>query len=231
MPALTMRIWIIQIKNTLIMKKKYNEIRNEYKSKKLSKKDVDPDPFKQFIQWMDEAIKSDVKEPTAMSLATAGRNLQPSNRIVLLKEIENGGFIFFSNYESKKGHQLIENPYGSLLFFWPELEKQIRIEGRIEKTSKEISDNYYLTRPAKKRIGAWASPQSKEISNRTYLEKLQDEYEKKFKGNPHIRPENWGGYILIPYAFEFWQGRPNRLHDRIEYYLDDNDWKIRRLAP
>jgi len=213
------------------MEKKFDSIRNEYRKKKLNKKDVHPDPFKQFVDWMDQAIKSGVKEPTAMSLASAGKNSMPSNRIVLLKEIQNQGFIFFSNYESKKGHQLTENPYGSILFFWPELEKQIRIEGRIEKTPKEISDNYYLTRPAKRRIGAWASPQSREISNRKHLEKLQLEYEKKFEGEAPKRPDNWGGYVLIPYTFEFWQGRPNRLHDRIEYYFDDNDWKIRRLAP
>ncbi len=213
------------------MKKKYNEIRNEYQSKKLSKKDVHADPFQQFVQWMDEAIKAGIKEPTAMSLATTGKNLLPTNRIVLLKEIQNQGFIFFTNYESKKGYQLAENPYGSLLFFWPELERQIRIQGRIEKTSKEISDNYYLTRPAKRRIGAWASPQSQEIPNRKYLEELQTEYEKKFEGKPPQRPDNWGGFILMPYTFEFWQGRPNRLHDRIEYYLDDCDWKLRRLAP
>ena len=213
------------------MEKKFDSIRNEYRKKKLNKKDVHPDPFKQFVDWMDQAIKSGVKEPTAMSLASAGKNSMPSNRIVLLKEIQNQGFIFFSNYESKKGHQLTENPYGSILFFWPELEKQIRIEGRIEKTPKEISDKYYLTRPAKRRIGAWASPQSREIPNRKHLEDLQAEYEKKFEGKAPHRPDNWGGYILIPYTFEFWQGRPNRLHDRIEYYLDDNDWKIRRLAP
>jgi pyridoxamine 5'-phosphate oxidase len=213
------------------MKKNYDTIRNEYQNKKLSKKDVHADPFQQFVQWMDEAIKAKIKEPTAMSLATTGKNLLPTNRIVLLKEIQNQGFIFYTNYESKKGYQLAENPYGSLLFFWPELERQIRIQGRIEKTSKEISDNYYLTRPAKRRIGAWASPQSKEIPHRKYLEKLQSEYEKKFEGKPPQRPDNWGGYILIPYTFEFWQGRPNRLHDRIEYYLDDNDWKLRRLAP
>ncbi|MGM0504479.1 MAG: pyridoxamine 5'-phosphate oxidase [Bacteroidota bacterium] len=213
------------------MEKKYDEIRNEYQKKKLQKKDVHADPFKQFIHWMDEAIKAGVKEPTAMSLATTGKNSLPSNRIVLLKEVQNQGFIFFSNYESKKGHQLTENPYGSILFFWPELERQIRIEGRIEKTSKEISDNYYLTRPAKRRIGAWASPQSREIPNRKHLEDLQTEYEKKFEGEPPQRPDNWGGYILMPYTFEFWQGRPNRLHDRIEYYLDDSDWKLRRLAP
>ncbi|MFO7842541.1 MAG: pyridoxamine 5'-phosphate oxidase [Bacteroidales bacterium] len=213
------------------MEKKYDEIRNEYQKKKLQKKDVHADPFKQFIHWMDEAIKAGVKEPTAMSLATTGKNSLPSNRIVLLKEVQNQGFIFFSNYESKKGHQLTENPYGSILFFWPELERQIRIEGRIEKTSKEISDNYYLTRPAKRRIGAWASPQSREIPNRKHLEDLQTEYEKKFEGEPPQRPDNWGGYILMPYTFEFWQGCPNRLHDRIEYYLDDSDWKLRRLAP
>ncbi|MGC9375114.1 MAG: pyridoxamine 5'-phosphate oxidase [Bacteroidales bacterium] len=213
------------------MKKKYDAIRNEYQNKKLSKKDVHADPFQQFVQWMDEAIKAEIKEPTAMSLATAGKNLLPTNRIVLLKEIQNQGFIFFTNYESKKGYQLAENPYGSLLFFWPELERQIRIQGRIEKTSKKISDNYYLTRPAKRRIGAWASPQSQEIPNRKYLEELQTEYEKKFEGKPPQRPDNWGGFILMPYTFEFWQGRPNRLHDRIEYYLDDNDWKLRRLAP
>lgn len=218
-------------KHTPAMIKKYDKIRNEYKKKKLSKKIVHPDPFKEFTLWMDEAIKSGVIDPTAFSLATAGKNLQPSNRIVLLKEIQNGGFIFFTNYKSKKGHQLAENPYGSMLFFWPELEKQIRIEGRIEKTSKEISDSYYLTRPAKRRIGAWASPQSKEIPNREYLEKLQADYEKKFEGKPPERPDHWGGFILIPYTFEFWQGRANRLHDRIEYYLDDNDWKLRRLAP
>ncbi|MDY6800243.1 MAG: pyridoxamine 5'-phosphate oxidase [Bacteroidota bacterium] len=213
------------------MKKKYDKIKNEYQNKKLSKKDVHADPFQQFVQWMDEAIKAEIKEPTAMSLATTGKNLLPTNRIVLLKEIQNQGFIFFTNYESKKGYQLTENPYGSILFFWPELERQIRIQGRIEKTSKEISDNYYLTRPAKRRIGAWASPQSQEISNRKYLEELQSEYEKKFEGKPPHRPDNWGGFILMPYTFEFWQGRPNRLHDRIEYYLDDSDWKLRRLAP
>ncbi|MEE4197486.1 MAG: pyridoxamine 5'-phosphate oxidase [Bacteroidales bacterium] len=213
------------------MEKKFDSLRNEYMKKKLSKKDVHPDPFKQFVKWMDEAIKAGVYEPTAMSLATTGKNLLPSNRIVLLKEIMDQGFVFFTNYESKKGHQLAENPYGSILFFWPELEKQIRIEGRIEKTPREISDNYYLTRPAKRRIGAWASPQSREIPHRDHLEKLQADYEKKFAHHPPHRPENWGGFMLIPYTFEFWQGRPNRLHDRIEYYFDDNDWKIRRLAP
>ncbi|HAF27610.1 MAG TPA: pyridoxamine 5'-phosphate oxidase [Bacteroidales bacterium] len=213
------------------MEKKHDKIRNDYRQKPLTKKEVDPDPLKQFADWMDRAINSGIKEPTAMALSTVGKNLQPSTRMVLLKEIREGGFIFYTNYESRKGHQISENHYGSLLFFWPELERQIRIEGRIEKTSQEISEEYYLTRSAKRRIGAWASPQSQEIPDRKFLEDKQAEFELKFSGNPIQKPENWGGYLLIPYIIEFWQGRPNRLHDRIEYYMDDNDWKIRRLAP
>jgi pyridoxamine 5'-phosphate oxidase len=213
------------------MDKKYDKIRNEHRQKPFAKKDVDKDPFKQFSKWMDIAINSGIKEPTAMSLSTVNKNLQPSSRMVLLKEIKNDGFIFYTNYESKKGHEISKNHYGCLLFYWPELEKQIRIEGRIEKTSEEISEEYYLTRSAKRRIGAWASPQSKEIPNRQFLEEKQAEYVKQFEGDSPKRPENWGGYILTPYIIEFWQGRPNRLHDRLEFYLDDNEWKIRRLAP
>ena len=213
------------------MDKKYDKIRNDYRQKSFGKKDVNENPFKQFTNWMDRAINSGIKEPTAMTLSTVGKNMQPSSRMVLLKEIKDGGFIFYTNYESKKGHQIAENHFGSLLFYWSELERQIRIEGRIEKTSEEISEEYYLTRSAKRRIGAWASPQSQEIPNRKYLEDKQSEYSKKFEGTSPARPQNWGGYVLTPYIMEFWQGRPNRLHDRIEYYLDDNDWKIRRLAP
>lgn len=213
------------------MEKKYTQLRNEYKLKTLNESDVNPNPFKQFNIWMDEAISSAITEPTAMVLATVGKNMQPSARMVLLKEIKPEGFVFYSNYESKKGNQIEENHYGSLLFYWGDLEKQIRIEGRLEKTSEEISDEYYLSRPAKSRIGSWASPQSREIPDRKSLETKQAEYEHKFGGHLPPRPKNWGGYILTPYIFEFWQGRPNRLHDRIEYYLDDNNWKIRRLAP
>ena len=213
------------------MEKKYDKIRRDYRQKPFGKKDVDADPFKQFSNWMDRAINSGIIEPTAMALSTVGKNQQPSTRMVLLKEIKNEGFIFYSNYESKKGHQISENHFGCILFYWPELERQIRIEGRIEKTSKEISEEYYLTRSAKRRIGAWASPQSHEIPNRKFLEDKQAEFQAKFIKNTPIKPDNWGGYILTPYIIEFWQGRPNRLHDRIEYYLDDNDWKLRRLAP
>ena len=213
------------------MDKKYDKIRTEYRLQPLGKKDVDPNPFKQFAEWMDIAISSGIKEPTAMVLSTTGKNMQPSSRMVLLKEIKNDGFIFYSNYDSRKGHQIAENHFGALLFYWPEIEKQIRIEGRIEKTSREISEEYYLTRSAKRRIGAWASPQSQEIPDRKFLEKKQAEFEKKFEGVSAKKPDNWGGYVLTPYIIEFWQGRVNRLHDRIEYYLDDNEWKIRRLAP
>ncbi len=213
------------------MDKKYDKIRTEYRLKPFNKKDVEQDPFKQFGKWMDRAISSGIKEPTAMALSTVGKNLQPSTRMVLLKEIKNDNFIFYTNYDSKKGHQISENHFGSLLFYWPELERQIRIEGRIEKASVEISEEYYLTRSAKRRIGAWASPQSKEIPNRQYLEDKQAEFEKKFEGEIIKKPDNWGGYLLTPYTIEFWQGRPNRLHDRLEYYLDDTEWKIRRLAP
>lgn len=199
--------------------------------KPFGKKEVNPDPFKQFGAWMDKAINSGIKEPTAMALSTVGKNMQPSTRMVLLKEIRNDGFVFYTNYDSRKGHQITENHYGCILFYWPELEKQIRVEGRIEKASQEISEEYYLTRPAKRRIGAWASPQSQEIPNRKFIVDKQAEFQKKFAGDPPKKPENWGGYVLTPYIFEFWQGRSNRLHDRIEYYLDDNEWKIRRLAP
>lgn len=213
------------------MDKKYDKIRTEYRLKPFNKEDVDSDPFKQFSKWMDRAISSGIKEPTAMALSTVGKNMQPSTRMVLLKEIKNDNFIFYTNYESKKGHQISDNHFGSLLFYWPELERQIRIEGRIEKAPIEISEEYYLTRSAKRRIGAWASPQSQEIPNRKFLEEKQSEFEEKFEGKIIEKPKNWGGYLLTPYTIEFWQGRANRLHDRLEYYLDDTDWKIRRLAP
>ncbi|MDA3954414.1 MAG: pyridoxamine 5'-phosphate oxidase [Bacteroidales bacterium] len=213
------------------MGEKYDNINGDHTQKPFGKSDVDKNPFIEFSKWVDEAISAKIKEPTAMVLSTAGNNQQPSSRMVLLKEIKDEGFIFYSNYDSKKGHQISENHFGSLLFYWPELEKQIRIEGRIEKTSEEISEEYYLTRSAKRRIGAWASPQSKEIPNRKFLENKQTEFEKIFSENTPKRPDNWGGYVLTPYIIEFWLGRPNRLHDRIEYYLDGDEWKLRRLAP
>jgi len=214
-----------------MMKKKLSEIRKEYTLKSLDETDVLSNPYEQFNLWMNEAIKADVPEPTAMSVATIGPNNMPSSRMVLLKELKEEGFVFYSNYNSRKGQHLDRHPFGSLLFFWPELERQIRVEGRIERASKEISDEYYLSRPGKSRIGAWASPQSEEIPDREWLEQKHAEYEMQFVGQIPKRPDHWGGYIVTPYTFEFWQGRPQRLHDRIEYYLDDQEWKIRRLAP
>lgn len=213
------------------MKKKIPEIRNEYSKSSLSKADVNKDPYVQFQNWLNDAIHAKLPEPSAMALSTTGKNMQPSSRMVLLKDIKDNGLLFYTNYESKKGMQIKENPYASLLFFWPELERQIRIEGRIEKTSEKISDEYYLSRPGKSRIGAWASPQSKEIESRKWLEEKHADYELEFIGNVPERPKHWGGYMLIPYQFEFWQGRPKRLHDRIEYYRDNDEWRIRRLAP
>jgi len=213
------------------MNEKFKERRKEYRKASFNLEDVHRDPYKQFMVWMDKAIKSDIYEPNAMSLSTCGKNMQPSTRMVLLKELKKDGFIFFTNYNSKKGKQLKENPYGSILFYWPELELQIRIDGRIEQTTDEVSDEFYLSRTGKSRIGAWASPQSEEIPDKEYLEQLHADYELQFIGQFPKRPKYWGGYMLIPYIFEFWQGRPNRLHDRIEYYLDDNEWKLRRLAP
>ncbi|NOQ24087.1 MAG: pyridoxamine 5'-phosphate oxidase [Bacteroidales bacterium] len=213
------------------MEKKYDKINGDYNQIPFGKNDVNKDPFIEFSKWLDEAISLKIKEPTAMVLSTVGNNNQPSSRIVLLKEIKDDNFIFYTNYDSKKGHQISENHFGSLLFYWSELEKQVRIEGRIEKASQEISEEYYLSRSAKRRIGAWASPQSQEIPNRKYLEEKQAEFEEKLNGSVPKRPDNWGGYILTPNIIEFWKGRPNRLHDRIEYYLDGSEWKLRRLAP
>ncbi|MCG8410876.1 MAG: pyridoxamine 5'-phosphate oxidase [Bacteroidales bacterium] len=213
------------------MNKRYDDINKDFTQKDFGKENVDSNPFRQFNKWINNAINSGIKDPTAMSLSTVGKNLKPSSRIVLLKEIKNNGFIFYTNYNSKKGIQIAENNYGSLLFFWAKLEQQIRIEGKIEKVTSETSDKYFQSRNENRKIGAWASQQSNEIINRKYLEEKNKEFERKFAGKTIQRPDNWGGYILYPTIIEFWQGRPNRLHDRIEFFFDKNIWKIRRLAP
>lgn len=206
-------------------------IRNEYQLKELSIKKVNSNPVKQFEIWLNEAIESKVIEPTAMILATASKNNLPSQRVVLLKGIENNCLHFFSNYKSKKGVEIKDNPCVSVLFFWAELERQVRIEGEVFKLTKEISDNYFKSRPKGSKIGAWVSPQSNEISSREFLENLQLNFETKNKGKEIKRPENWGGYGIKPSYFEFWQGRKNRLHDRICYKKDNENWRIFRLAP
>ncbi|MBN1158917.1 MAG: pyridoxamine 5'-phosphate oxidase [Bacteroidales bacterium] len=205
--------------------------RIEYHLSRLDIDNLDHNPFVQFQSWLDEAVQDEVPEPTAMSLATSTLIGRPSSRMVLLKELDPKGFVFFSNYESKKGKHINENPWGALLFFWPRLERQVRIEGKISKTLQEKSDEYFYSRPQGGKISAWASPQSQRIPGREYLENLQTDYEKLFRTRALERPRHWGGYILKPDLFEFWQGRENRLHDRFEYILIGHIWEIHRLAP
>ena len=207
-------------------------IRRDYSHKSLSEKDVNASPIKQFGKWWDEAVNSKIDEVNAMTLATASIDALPSARIVLLKEFNEKGFVFFSNYESYKAQQLAENPKACLVFFWKELERQVRITGLIEKISAQQSDDYFQSRPESSRIGAWASPQSRVIEDRQWLDEKFNELVNKMEGTSIPRPPHWGGYIVKPVVIEFWQGRPNRLHDRIQYSLDENGtWKIERLAP
>jgi pyridoxamine 5'-phosphate oxidase len=208
------------------------DIRKDYKLRSLNESDVAVNPFDQFTRWWDDAVSSEIDEINAMTLATATTDGFPSARIVLLKGYDHDGFIFFTNYQSQKGQELEINPHAALVFFWKELERQVRIEGIIEKISGKESDEYYNSRPVGSRIGAWASPQSEVIANREVIENNFASLEKKF-GNENIpRPGHWGGYKLRPTMLEFWQGRSSRLHDRIRYALQkDHNWLIERLAP
>ena len=207
-------------------------IRTEYRLQSLFEKDMEADPIMQFEKWWKEARVSDIEEVNAMTLATCTPEGRPSARIVLLKEIKKEGFVFFTNYNSSKGKQVEENPFVSLVFFWKELERQIRIEGQIKKISALESDEYFATRPLESRIGAWSSPQSEVIESREVLEKKVAEYTQKFVSQDIPRPPDWGGYLVIPHLVEFWQGRPGRLHDRLQYTVNENaSWKIERLAP
>ena len=208
------------------------DIRRDYSLKTLLETEVANDPFLQFGDWWQQAIESEIDEVNAMTLATASLEGVPSARIVLLKAYNENGFVFFSNYESAKGQELAENPRASLLFFWKELERQVRITGMVEKLSAAENDEYFLSRPTGSQIGAWASPQSHVIENRSWLENRVNELNEKFKTEPLSRPPHWGGYRVKPVIIEFWQGRSSRLHDRLQYTLqDDGSWKIERLAP
>jgi pyridoxamine 5'-phosphate oxidase len=206
------------------------QLRKDYELKTLDEAHVDRDPLKQFGVWMVEAIHAQVPEPTAMTLATADAKGRPSARIVLLKGVDPRGFVFFTNYNSRKGRELAENPQAALTFLWKELERQVRIEGRVEKVAADESRAYYETRPLGARIGAWASPQSEVIENRDWLEKRWAELSTQYGETPTL-PPHWGGYRVMPEALEFWQGRRSRLHDRITYRRDGNRWKLARLAP
>lgn len=206
------------------------EIRKEYSRKELLENDVDPDPIRQFQVWLDEAVNSQLYEPTAMALSTADKNGKPTCRIVLLKGVDPDGFLFFTNYKSRKAKELDENPYACLTFFWPELERQLRIEGVVKRTSREESEAYFQSRPRDSQIGALISPQSNPIT-RAELVSKKKEAEDEFQGQDIQCPSFWGGYRVVPIYFEYWQGRPGRLHDRIVYSKEGKAWEIKRIAP
>lgn len=207
------------------------DIRNDYRLKMLDENKINRDPLQQFEIWLNEAIEAKVNEPTAMVLATATTAGIPSSRIVLLKAFSDQGFGFFTNYSSRKGNEIAKNKQVALLFHWPELERQVRIEGMAIKTSENTSDNYFKSRPYESRLSAVISNQSQEVRDREYLEKLWEVQQHQSIENMVTRPSYWGGYIVEPHRIEFWQGRSNRLHDRILFYRDGTDWVISRLAP
>jgi len=204
---------------------------NEYSGLKLSESDVDPDPIREFSKWFQEATAAGVIEPHAMALATSTLDGRPSVRIVLLRGCDERGFAFFTNYESRKAIELEANPRAALALHWHELERQVRIEGRVQRLSAAESDAYFQTRPVGSRLGAWASPQSEVIAGRESLEARYQEIESRYPDGHVPRPENWGGYLVVPDIIEFWQGRPSRLHDRLRFSRRGSGWAIERLAP
>lgn len=207
------------------------DLRKDYTHASLDEADALANPLDFFKLWLDQALSAELPEPNAMTLATVNEQGFPSARVVLIKGLDARGISFFTNYESRKGKELAANPHAAILFHWTELERQVRIEGVIEKISAEESDAYYLSRPAGSRLGAWASPQSQVIASREVLEQRVKQAQAEQQGEPKVRPPFWGGYRLVPRYFEFWQGRPSRLHDRLAYTKNGDAWQISRLAP
>jgi pyridoxamine 5'-phosphate oxidase len=208
------------------------DIRKDYTLEDLSETEVDPNPFLQFKQWFEQALAAQLPEPNAMTIATAMPDGKPSARMVLLKDFDQRGFVFFTNYNSRKGQELAENPQAALVFWWAELERQVRITGHVEKVAETESDKYFYSRPENSRLGAWASHQSEVIASREVLEQSLQDLQHQYENQEIPRPSHWGGLRVIPTEIEFWQGRPNRLHDRLLYTsLGDRIWKIQRLSP
>ncbi|MDT8394518.1 MAG: pyridoxamine 5'-phosphate oxidase [Bacteroidales bacterium] len=205
--------------------------RREYLSSEMNESDMLEDPFRQFMEWLEDATRSGIDDPNAMALATVDRAGQPSVRMVLLKDAREEGFVFYTNYESRKGQELEQNPNAAIMFFWPGLDRQIRIEGKIERTSADESDEFFDSRPLNSRISAVISPQSKVIPGRDFLEEKFNHYGKPIDDQNLKRPDHWGGFILKPHRYEFWQGRESRLNDRIQYIKVEDEWSTSRLAP
>ena len=208
-----------------------SRMRQEYDAVPLEEQLMAADPLEAFTEWMHDAITFGMKEPNAMTLATATTDGKPSARVVLLKDVNTAGFVFFTNYLSRKGRELISNPYAALVFDWHDMARQVRVEGSVEKLPAEESDAYFDTRPGNAKIGAWTSPQSKIVKDRAEIEQRRRETEQRFAGKSIPRPDHWGGFLLRPTVVEFWQGRPDRLHDRIVYFKTEEGWSKHRLAP
>lgn len=209
-----------------------SDLRREYSLAGLKESDLDPSPFRQFDKWFQQALAAELPEPNAMTLATSTLDGKPSARVVLLKGFDTSGFVFFTNYESQKGRELSENPHAALVFYWIELERQVRLSGRVSRVSVEESEEYFRSRPAGSQLGAWVSRQSQVVSGRKSLEDKLEELTQQYQTKPVPLPPYWGGYRLAPEMIEFWQGRPNRLHDRLRYTLQPgNSWLIERLSP
>lgn len=214
------------------LKNYLNSIRKDFAGKLFDEHQLEKHPFNQFKNWFEEAVSAQILDPFAMAIATTGKNMQPTVRMVYMRDITEEGFVFYTNYNSQKAHDIRFNSLVSLNFFWGELERQIRIEGKVEKLNEAISDKYFNSRPRESQIGAWASAQSAPLKSRKMLENKIEELTKKFSNQLISRPENWGGYIVVPHKMEFWQGRPNRLHDRLIYTISDsNTWNVSRIYP